>query len=162
MDNTKPAQPVIPPVVPVSDQSLTLDPNLMTAPTAPQQPVAQPQYPVGGPHKEMAPVTKTPISEVMRPTEVQPQLQPEVQEAGVEVVENREQPQLTAEHKAVGIEHAKESVPMPLSPQPTVQLPYSLQDAKVIGKQVSRYESKHWLAALTEYIWRKFQAVTAQ
>lgn len=175
MDNIQLSQKTQKPVVPVSDQPLTLDPNNMTEPQAVmsqplpvqppapsasgQQPSPQPQYPVSGPLKEMAPIPQAPVTEYVRPSEVEPQLPDEVKEAGMEVVENKERPQLTADHKALGIEHAKESVPVVVSPTSSVQLPYTLQDAKLIEKQVPRTESRHWLAALTEYIWRKMQAV---
>lgn len=183
----QPTAPVTPqaqaPVVSVSNQPLTLDPNMLSTPmpqasvaqpvaqpvqpqvppqtVAPIQPIQSPQYPVSGPHKEAAPIMQAPVSEYVRPTEVAPQLQPEVREAGVEVVTNPEQPQLTQEHKAVGLEPAKEAVPVVIPTQPTIQLPYTAQQAKEIEKKVPVAESRHWLAVLTEYLLKKLQGVTA-
>lgn len=168
------AQTVTQPIVPVSDQPLTLDPNQMSEVSSQSQPPAQPviqplsrpiqapQNPVSGPHKEVAPVrqmptAEAPVAEYVRPTEVAPQLQQEVVDAGVEVVHNPEQPQLTQEHKAVGLELAKEAVPVTIPAQPTTQLPYSAQEVKEIEKKVPISESKHWLAALTEYLLKKLQ-----
>ncbi len=171
------------PVVPISDQPLTLDPNMLSTP-APQaqatpqvsqqpvqqpvqptvqpQPIQAPQYPVSGPHKEAMPVRQAPVAEYVRPTEVAPVLQQEVAEAGVEVVHNPEQPQLTPEHKAVGIEHAKEAVPVTIPMQPSIQLPYTPSQVQEIEKKVPISESKHWLAVLTEYLMKKLQGVTAK
>ncbi len=134
----------------------------MTVPqqtTQPVQTAPAPQY-HGGPHKEMAPISHAPVSEYLSPTEVAPQLHPEVQEAGVEAVENKEQPQLSQDHKEAGIEYAKEATPVVIPPPTTVTLPYAVEEAKQIVKKTSTAESKHWLAALTEYIVRKLQTVT--
>ncbi|MBI5045304.1 MAG: hypothetical protein HZC02_05250 [Candidatus Levybacteria bacterium] len=165
MDNS---QNTTPPPVPVSNQTLTMDPNQMSLPQAqkplPQAPQgiqAPPQYRGGGPHKEVAPVPQAPVAEYIRPTEVTPQLHPELQEAGVETVENKEQPILTQDHKQAGIEYAREATPVVIPQPTTITLPYALDEAKQITKKVSTSESKHWLAALTEYIVRKLQAVSA-
>lgn len=164
------------PVIPISNQPLTLDPNQLsepaqTTPSPAQQavpaqqlsrPIPTPPNPVSGPHKEIAPirqvpVVEAPVTEYIRPTEVSPQLNQEVVEAGVEVVNNPEQPQLTQEHKTAGLEPAKEAVPVTVPLQPTIQLPYSAQQVKEIEKKVPISESKHWLAALTEYLLKKIQ-----
>jgi len=92
---------------------------------------------------------------------VAPQLPQEVAEAGVEVVTNSEQPQLTPAHQAVGIEPAKEAVPVVIPTQPTIQLPYTALEVKQIEKKVPISESKHWLAALTEYLHKKIGGVAA-
>ncbi len=155
-----------PPPVPVSQQPLTMDPNLMSEPKVPsstppfaQKPIAQPQNPISGPHKEAGPILQAPVSEYVRPSEVTPQIPPEVAEAGVEVAPNKEQPQLTQEHQAVGIQHAKEATPLTIPTQPTVQLPYTPLEAKEIEKKTSITESKHWLAALTAYLLKKIQGI---
>lgn len=159
------------PVVPVSSEPLTLDPNMMTPQTqavAAPQPIsnapapAQPSYPVSGPHKEISPIRQAPVTEYVKPTEVAVQLPQEVAEAGVEVVHNAEQPQLTPEHQAVGIEPAKEAVPAVVAPAPkTVTLPYTPTQAKQIEKQAPVTESRHWLAALTEFLLKKLQLISA-
>jgi len=166
MDNSQqplnpiPPQPVPSSPVPVSPEPLTMDPNMMSEPIAPtstQKPIAQPPSPMSGPHKEAGPVYQAPVSEYVRPTEVTPQIPLEVAESGVEASPNIEQPQLTQEHKAVGIQHAKEATPVAIPTHPTVQLPYTPLEAKEIEKTTSITESKHWLAALTEYLLKKIQ-----
>lgn len=172
------------PIVPVSDQPLTLDPASMTeAPTGAAsslQSVAQtPQlaqqpsevgttsqdqsaeYPVGRSYKEGGPIPQASHEEYIRPTEVVLHLHPEVKEAGVEAVVDKEQPQLTQEHKAVGIEYAKESVPVTTSQQVSIHLPYTPLEAREILKTVPPTESKHWLAVLTDYIIKKLRALGA-
>lgn len=164
------APPVTPvPVVPVSTQPLTLDPNMMTPqavtqPSVPTMPTTAPQIsnPVSGPHKEIAPIRQAPVSEYVKPTEVAVELPQEVAEAGVEVVHNAEQPHITPEHQAVGIEPAKEAVPAVVAPAPkTITLPYSAAQAKQIEKQAPLTESRHWLAALTAYLLKKLQLIPA-
>jgi len=163
--NQTPPQVVQPTPVPVSTQPLTMDPNMMSEPVVPtaapfvQKPITQPQNPMSGPHKEAGPIQQAPVSEYVRPTEVTPQIPLEVAEAGVEATPNSEQPQLTQEHKAVGIQHAKETTPVAIPTHPTVQLPYTPLEAKQIEKTTSISESKHWLAALTEYLLKKIQGV---
>lgn len=164
MDNSQqPVQPVPTAPVPVSTSPLTLDPNMMSEPTPvaqaqmPQQPAPQPQYSVSGPHKEAGPIMQAPVSEYVRPSEVTPQIPQEVSEAGVEVSPNPEHVPLNQTHQQVGIQHAKEATPVVIPTQPTVQLPYTALEAKEIEKKTSINESKHWLAALTEYLLKKIQ-----
>lgn len=172
------------PIIPVSSEPLTLDPNMMTSqtqavatpqavpqpsvPTTPTptpqvvSPPSQPAYPVSGSHKEAAPIRQAPVTEYVKPTEVAVQLPQEVAEAGVEVVRDAEQPQITPEHQAVGIEPAKEAVPAVVAPAPkTITLPYSPAQAKQIEKQAPLTESRHWLATLTEYLLKKLQIISA-
>lgn len=168
------APPTAPiPVVPISSEPLTLDPNMMTSQTQAQAtPVAtaaavaslpkQPGYPVSGPHKERAPIMQAaPLAEYIQPTEVTPQVPQEVAEAGVEVVANPEQPQLTSEHQAVGLQPAREAVPAVITQTQTIQLPYSAVVAQQVEKQSSVKESRHWLAILTEYLLKKLQLIPA-
>jgi len=159
-----PPAPVVP-VVPiaVSDQPLTLDPNQMPITPSPLEKVqvkAMPT-PVGGVHKERAPSYQAPVSEYLRPTDVAPQLPPEVVEAGVEVVVNKEHPQLDDSHKAAGIEHAQAPIPVVIPQTTSIYLPYSPGQAKQVEKESSVGESRHWLAQLTEYIISKFQSRSA-
>jgi hypothetical protein len=141
-----------------------MDPNLMSdpavvAPPLIQKPIAQPQNPMSGPHKEAGPIMQAPVSEYVRPSEVTPQIPQEVAEAGVEVSPNPEHVPLNQTHQQVGIHHAKEATPVAIPTQPTVQLPYTPLEAKEIEKKTSTTESKHWLAALTEYLLKKIQGI---
>lgn len=139
----------------MDDSNKPLDQQSPTASVAPL--VSQPAHPVSGPHKEYAPV-EAPVHEYVEPhaSEIAPILPSEVEEF-VEVVENKEEPQLTDEHRAVGIEHAPAATPVVVSDQPVVQMPYTYQQAEQVVKDTSVEESKHWLAALTEYLLRKLQ-----
>lgn len=144
----------------MDDSNNSLQQQSPTVPVTPQ--VSQPQqptpaYPVSGPHKEYAPV-EAPVREYVEPhaSEIAPTLPSEVEEF-VEVVENKEQPQLTDEHREVGIEHAPVATPVVVSDQSAVQMPYTYPQAEQIVKETSVEESKHWLAALTEYLLRKLQ-----
>lgn len=123
-----------------------------------QQPVAQPAMPVSGLHKEHAPLTmEAPVAEYVQPTEVEPVLHPEVAEAGVEVVEQQERPQITVEQKAVGINHAPPVMPVTVAQPRTVTLPYTPQQVVALEKSTKVDESAHWLVMLTKYIMQKLQ-----
>lgn len=178
MDTTLPSQPpvqtIMPTVthpaqpVPVSDQPLTLDPNQMPVEPLPLRrvavqiatPAVPAVQPVGG-HKERAPALQAPVGEYLRPSSIEPQLPPEVAEAGIEVTPNSEQPQLDDSHKAAGIEPAREAIPVVIPQTTSIYLPYSPADAKKVEKESSISESRHWLAQLTEYIIHKFQSIRA-
>lgn len=163
-----PAQPI-----PISDQPLTLDPNQMTVasppltqvavqvPVSAAQPIAPVPQSIGGAHKERAPSIQAPISEYLRPSEQVPSIPPEVAEAGIEVAPNIERPQLDDSHRAAGIEHAREVIPVVIPQTTSIYLPYSPGQAKKVEKESSIGESRHWLAQLTAYIIRKFQSINA-
>jgi hypothetical protein len=84
---------------------------------------AQPQTVVvgSGMHKERLAVPTAPITEVITPSEAEPNIHPEVAELGVEHVS--ETPQLTLEDKKAGLEHASESTPVITQPSAHIQLP---------------------------------------
>lgn len=128
-------------------------------PSGMQQPV-QPMQPVSGPHKEHAPLTvEAPVAEYLRPTEVEPVLHPEVAEAGVEVVEQQERPQISVEQKAVGVNHAPPVMPMTVSQTQTVTLPYTPQQVLAMEKTTKVENADHWLVVLTKYIMQKLQII---
>ncbi len=112
------------------------------------------QYPVSGPLKEHAPL-ETPSVEYIKPTEVEPTLHPEVKEAGVEISPNLDRPPLTDEHQRLGIENAKESIPVSVSQTPSAQLPYTQEQIEMLKKNTSKDDSKHWLVILIEYLSKK-------
>lgn len=162
------AAPVVP--IAVSDQPLTLDPNQMPIMPSPLEKVqvevpavdtvsaAPISSPIGGAHKERAPNIQAPVSEYLRPSEQVPSIPPEVAEAGIEVTPNSEQPQLDDSHKAAGIEHAREAIPVVIPQTTSIYLPYSPGQAQKVEKESTIGESRHWLAQLTEYIISKFQS----
>lgn len=146
------------PVVPVSDQPLTLDPNNLSVPTQPPPAqVMQVNQPIVGGHKEAGPIIQAPVSEYVKQTETAPKIEPEVAEAGVEAVVNQEQPQLTSAHAAVGIQPAKEAVPVVVSDQSALKFPYSSEQAKEIEKKTPASESRHWLAVLVAFLMKRLQ-----
>ncbi len=110
-----------------------------------QQP---PTQPVGSVAKEQGPLG---VSEFIKPSgaESTPVIPPEVAEHGVETVTDYEKPQLTQEHKEVGIHEAKESVPVSTQPTGSVQLPMTEEEARQTVKMHKKVsDSILWLAAL--------------
>ena len=120
----------------------------------PQSQSAQPVQPVvdnvsvTAAQKEYEPVSVAPVSaESITPSELEPQINPEVREAGVESVPHL--PKLTEEHKNLGIEPAKESVPVSIQPSGKIQLP-SKKEAEDMKKKGGSGDSFYWLA--TEFL----------
>lgn len=128
----------------------------VTQQQVPVTPVDQPlpqqapqQISVTGPHKEFAPHAPIqPFDSGIRASEVEPVLEPEVTEAGVAVVSNIETPQITDDHKAIGILPAKDAVPVHTSPLGHVQLPMDEAQAKEVIKTHPVYDSVRWFAML--------------
>ena len=119
-----------------------------------QQPVSQPQsqLPVqqvplaGSINKEAGPVVIQDVSEILKPTEPEQNIQEEVLEAGVEKVSDK--PNLTPEHAKFGIELAKESTPVSTTPSGIVKLPMTEEEAiKNIKIHKKITDSARW------YIW---------
>ncbi len=88
------------------------------------QPVARP---ISGVHKELGPIGS---SELIKPSEQEPVIPPEVAEAGVETVRDRETPQLTPHDGKAGLSHANEAVSVHTSPSGFVQLPKTEEEVK--------------------------------
>lgn len=111
------------------------------------QPQVQPQVaPIsqtGLTQKEAEPiVAKEPL---VKASEEEPKLHPEVSEAGVEIV--TEKPKLDEKHFEVGIEHAKESTPVKTEPSDKIEFPMSAQKANQIVKSHKNIkDSILWLA----------------
>lgn len=106
-----------------------------------------PQVPAATPHKEAEPVaiSTQASAEFLKPSEVAPEISKEVAEAGVEAVS--ETPPVTPLHKQMGIEPAKESVPVQTQPSGAVQLPQSQEEAATLLKKNSdvRNSRTWWL-----------------
>ena len=125
------------------------DQNVKPANTQPQAQVQQPATPVGTPQKEQQPVPSE-VSEFVKPSQVEPAIHPELAEVGVERVS--EIPELTLEDKKAGLSAAKESVPVPTTPQGLVQLPMTEEEARRTIKTTNASDSRHWLAVLVEKV----------
>ena len=141
-DDTNQAVTFAQPVVPAGQQ----------APS--QQAPAAPAVPIGLPQKEQAPIVEkgAVAPEVITPSEPEPKIDQEVKEAGVEKVSDKLT--LTDEHKALGIEHAKESTPVATKTLDTIKLPMSEEETLRTIKTTSKSDSKHWLAVLIEKIYK--------
>lgn len=112
------------------------------------QPIANQQISITGPGKEYSPAPIAAPADIVRPSEVEPVLAQEVTEAGVTVVGNPEQPQLTTDHTAIGIAPAKDAVPVRTSPVGHVQLPMEEKEAKHAMKTQPIHASVRWFATL--------------
>lgn len=104
--------------------------------------------PVGTPKKEQEPVGPSYIEKVER----QPEVPPEVAQVGVTPVTG---PTLTDEDRKVGIEEAKEEVPVATKPEGIVSLPLTEQEAKKtlrVNKNIT--DAIVWLA---NFVLRQFK-----
>jgi hypothetical protein len=149
----QPAEPAVPPVQSAPAETVQSTPPTPTQPdpqTVPVAPADLPPPPVFTPvssaqGKEFAPVP-TVQHEGLRASEVEPELHPEVAEAGVEKVS--EVPKLTLEDQKAGIELAKETTPVPSQSPYGISLPIPPQQAVVIAKKGNVKDSIAWLATL--------------
>lgn len=114
------------------------------------QPASQPPLqqvpPSGSINKEAGPVVTADVSEVLKPTEPEQNIQKEVLEAGIEKVSDR--PILTPTHTKFGIKLAKESTQVSTTPSGMVRLPMTEEEAiKNIKLHKKITDSARW------YIW---------
>lgn len=132
----------------------TQSPSLVTPAPAPSQQPPQQQavqpMPVSGIQKELqvGPISQPTTETLIKPTETEPMLTPEVSEIGVEA-HDHETIRLTEEQKKAGILPAKEATPVPTEPSGMVHLPMAPQQAHIIlqtHKKIS--DSIVWLALL--------------
>lgn len=126
-----------------------------------QQPPAQP---VGSVAKEHGPIgvsVESKPEEYIVPSgaEVEPVVSPELAEHGVEVVANREHPVLSDDHRQIGIQHAKESVPVTTHPQGSIQLPMTEEDADRRFRTTKVDDSDHWFTALVKKAYEQLRFI---
>lgn len=111
-------------------------------PPAPPQPMSGISHGV----KEAEPLASPQMSfeaPVVKSSEAEPTLHPEVQEAGVEIVSH--QPPLTPEHHAAGVTVSGDVVPVFTQPTGNVQLPMTEQEVVSEIKQLKNVkQSKLW------------------
>ncbi|RJQ38387.1 hypothetical protein C4559_01175 [Candidatus Microgenomates bacterium] len=98
------------------------------------------QTPVSLPQKEMG-MGVVEASEIIKPSEPEPQIYQEAAEAGVEKVS--EIPELTVEHLKAGIQHAKETTPVSTSPSGVVEFLKEVEAKEASKKDTSN--SIRWL-----------------
>ena len=111
----------------------------------------QPVSPVGNAQKEVSPIPQS--DEFMKVSEIEPNIHPELQEAGVEVVKT--EPDLTLEDKRAGLSLAKETIPHPTQPIGVVTLPMTKAEEQKIAKNVSPTHSIRWLVEIFHKIRKK-------
>ena len=130
----------------MSNDTQVLDQN----PGTPQAPV-QPVVPVGSVSKETGPANVN-LSEFVRPAgpEGSPNVSEEEKEAGVEVKSDK--PNLTFEHKELGIDHAGPHVPVSASASGKVSLPMSEDEVIDKLKTGQDDDSGKWLSKLIQKI----------
>lgn len=136
--------PVNQPQQPVSQPVAVPQPPQVQQPAVPVSPASQ-GGPVGSVNKEFGP-TAVSTHEVMTPAgeHVEPQVSPEVKEAGVVAV--KEVPDLTLHDQKAGVHLSKESVPHPTSPSGMVSYPMTEGEAKEVLKHKNARSAWYWAA----------------
>lgn len=104
--------------------------------------------PVSSPQKEqIEPVLGQTPPEWVKPSEKEPEIHPEIAEAGIK--ETSELPELKEDHKKAGIELAKESTPVSTEPLGIVELPMTqAQASNIVKKNKDSANALVWLAIL--------------
>lgn len=141
-DNTKILNQNTPPVT----QTDQVQPQPTVAPV-------QPSAPVGSVNKETGPidVDKTQISELSPSgAEVSHEISQELKDIGVE--EKKDRPDLTSEHKELGLDHAGPHVSVSLSASNKVVMPMSEEEVVDKLKAGQDDDSGKWLAWLMKKI----------
>lgn len=152
MDDTKP-------ILQQPNQSVPQPiPSDVNTTQAPSTPVQQPVSPISGGNKEQGPIGR--VSEYVAPhhTEAPPDIPQEVREAGVESVPSSEHVQISQEIKQVGVQPAKESVPVIINDQPVAPvLPTPMNYPEAVKETHGNpSNSKTWLGMLSKYVLEKF------
>lgn len=134
----------------MNDNTKVLDQNPVSVPVANN--VVQPQ---GSLSKEKAPIGPN-LSEFIRPAgpEGSPNVSKEEKAAGVEVKSDK--PNLTFEHKELGVDHAGPHVSVPTSPSGKVTLPMSEEEVTAQLKTGQDDDSGKWLAGLIRKVIKVF------
>jgi len=107
---------------------------------------------VFSPHPEQEPiaVNKESVPVFIESSHPEPELSPEVSQAGVTVV--AEQPEIKPEDRLVGIEPAKEAVPVQIEPTGLVTLPMTAQKAEELLKtDHNPADARVWAANMVLY-----------
>jgi|SRR5581483_1153298 len=112
-----------------------------------QDPVNKVTTPVSGGHKELGPIgnIEQNLNEVLKPTEVEPILPPEVEKAGVEV---KKAPSLSPQIKRTGIKETGEATKISSGQNTQVNLPMTQVQANKTLKSNNTNSSISWLAML--------------
>ena len=132
------------------------------------QPVVSPTppatiQPISGP-KEYVPSSNQPIAaEIVKPTETEPIISPEVKEAGAEVVPNSEHIDIKTELKEAGVEPIKTAAPVLVAPTGSIVLPMTEEEAIKTIKTAPPTFSARWLATeVTKHLLRVHKLLTKE
>jgi len=134
----------------MNDDNKILNQNAPPVAAQPVQPPAPvvPAVPVGSVNKEVGPVA-SPVSEVVQPSEVEPQIDEDLKELGVEA--KKEEAEIADEQKGT-VESAKQFAPVSSSSAKVTMLMSEeeiTQKLKAIGQDD---DSEKWLARLLKKI----------
>lgn len=130
----------------VQDVPVTQPQSPVPPPPAGVTPVAQPAAPVSTGNKEAAPIPQSVEVTPSDHTELAPNVDQELQEAGVEHTPQVEHPKLTIEDKKAGIEAAKAAVPVSSVTGANVKFPFTEEKVEEIRKTISLKDSLRWFA----------------
>lgn len=142
-DNAKIVNQNPPPGTP-ADQA---QPQAVIQPIQTVQPVA----PVGSVNKEAGPVLAvSPVSEIAKPTDTEPQINQELKDLGVEAKSDK--PDLTIEHKKLGLDHVGSNITVSTQASISVKLPMTEDEIADKLKTGEADDSGKWLAGLMRKI----------
>lgn len=122
------------------------------------QPIQNPTYTSDGAVQNGVPVQNTPaigsvhreierpVTDFLKPTESQPAIEQELREAGVEQVAQK--PDLTADHKNVGIKHSLENTEPNPNAHKNIKFPLTESEIDKIEKGGDTNASAYWLSVL--------------
>lgn len=114
------------------------------------QPQVQPVVPAVSLDKESEPQsTDQPTQKFIEPSEKEPQISPELKEAGVEI--KKDAPDIADEHKQI-INHAKQFTPVSTSPSDKITMPMSEEEISSKLQIGQDDDSAKWLAQLINKI----------
>lgn len=131
-----------------ADQTQTQAPVQPSQPVQLAAPAKSDLAPVGSVNKEAGPLT-SPVSEFMKPSEAEPQVDQELTDFGIEA--KKDAPNVTDEHRDV-IDHAKQFTPVPSGSSNSVKLPMSEDEVTDKLKTGQDDDSGKWLAGLIKKI----------
>lgn len=126
-------------------QAIPQDPADQVQPQT--QPAQQPE-PVSLPHKEFVPRTQVSEASSLEQSMVEPEIAPEVAEAGVEVTPVQHTPKIHPDAAKAGLSPAKEATPVITTPTGIIKLPMTEEEAKEVRKVYGIKDSMRWRAEL--------------
>jgi len=124
-----------------------------------QAPVSQPPPSISGASKEHAPIPVTAATEIIKPTEQEPVLAPELKEAGVETVPEADKLQIPQDLKAAGVEVIKTAAPVPVATSINDSLPMTEKEAISKIKTNPPNSSVRWFATEINKHYRRLKGL---